>query len=164
VKAVQRLLQHRKRMMDRGDLIGCALWILFSLWAVHSSFTLGIGALRSPGPGFFPFWAGIGLALFAGVLLLRTPANEPFPAQRADREGARPKTPLAVIATLVLYCLLLEKLGYLLATAGLMAVLFSLGRMKPRTMVMGSLTASLFSYLLFSHLLGTPLPRGILSF
>ncbi len=152
-------------MMDRRDLGGCAFWILFSLWAVYSSLQLGLGALRSPGPGFFPFWVAVGLALFAGLLL--PPAlkeNEPFPVRKAGREGARPKTPLAVIAALVLYCLVLEKLGYLLATAGFMAALFSLGRMKIRTIVLGSLTASLCSYLLFSHGLGTPLPRGILSF
>jgi hypothetical protein len=69
-----------------------------------------------------------------------------------------------VIAALTLYCLTLAKLGYLLATFGLMIVLFRLGKMRPWAMVIGAMIASLSSYGLFAFLLGTPLPRGFFRF
>ncbi len=56
-------------MMDKRDLVGCAVWLILSVFVFTASLRLGVGALRSPGPGFIPFWASIGLAFFACILL-----------------------------------------------------------------------------------------------
>jgi hypothetical protein len=152
--------------MDKWNFVDCAVWLVLSGVALTASFRLGIGALRSPGPGFIPFWAGIGLAFFSCILLglnlvLKTQALR---RDNGARAANRRNRLIVVIAALTLYCLTLEKLGYLLATFGLMVVLFRLGKMKPWAMVMGALVASLSSYGLFALLLGTPLPRGIFHF
>lgn len=68
------------------------------------------------------------------------------------------------MAALIAYWLVLSKLGYPIATFALMLVLFSLGRMKPWMMILGSLITVLLSYYLFDHLLQAPLPRGVLRF
>jgi len=76
-----------------------------------------------------------------------------------DRRNA-----IIVMAALIAYCLVLPKFGYPISTFALMLVLFSLGRMKPWMIILGSLITVLLSYYLFDHLLQTPLPRGLLRF
>ena len=151
--------------MGKWDLVGCAVWLAFSVFVFTTSLRLGVGALRSPGPGFIPFWASIGLAFFACILLGFNLAAKTQSGRREN--GAKDSNwgiHLIVIATLTIYCMALEKLGYLLATFGLMMVLFRLGKMKPWAILLGSLVASLSSYGLFAYFLGTPLPRGIFGF
>lgn len=151
--------------MDKRDFVGCAVWLILSVFVFTASLRLGVGALRSPGPGFIPFWASIGLAFFACILLGFNLAAKTQALRREN--GAKDSNwgnNLIVIAALTIYCLALEKVGYLLATFGLMIVLFRLGKMKPWAIITGSLVTSLSSYGLFAYFLGTPLPRGIFGF
>jgi putative tricarboxylic transport membrane protein len=152
-------------MMDKRDLVGCAVWLILSVFVFTASLRLGVGALRSPGPGFIPFWASIGLAFFACILLgfNLTQKTQAVCRENGAKDSGR-KNHLIIIAVLTIYCLALEKLGYLLTTFGLMMVLFRLGKMKPWAIIIGSLVTSLSSYGLFAYFLGTPLPRGIFGF
>jgi putative tricarboxylic transport membrane protein len=152
--------------MDKRDLAGCAVWLTLSVFVFTASLRLGVGALRSPGPGFIPFWASIGLAFFACILL---GFNLAAKTQAVRRENGAPESGwgnhlIIIVTALTIYCLAFEKLGYLIATFGLMMVLFSLGKMKPWAFILGSLVTSLSSYGLFAVLLGTPLPRGVFGF
>jgi len=151
--------------MDKQDLVGCAVWLILSVFVFAASLRLGVGALRSPGPGFIPFWSSIGLAFFACILLWFNLAGKTQAVYREN--GAKDSNwgnNIIVIAALTIYCLALSKLGYLLATFGLMIVLFRLGKMKPWAIIIGSLITSLSSYCLFAYFLGTPLPRGVFGF
>lgn len=151
--------------MDKWDFAGCAVWLILSIFVLVASLRLGVGALRSPGPGFIPFWTSIGLAFFTCI---RLGFNLTEKTQTVHRENTAKDSNslnnLIVIAALTIYCLAFEKVGYLLATFGLMIVLFRLGKIKPWTIIIGSLVASLSSYGLFAYFLGTPLPRGIFGF
>jgi hypothetical protein len=151
--------------MDKRDLVGCTVWLILSVFVFTASLRLGVGALRSPGPGFIPFWASLCLAFFACILLGFNLASKTQAMRRENgaKDSSR-RNNLIVIAALTLYCLALEKVGYLLATFGLMIVLFSLGKMKPWAIVSGSLVTSFSSYCLFAYFLGTPLPKGIFGF
>ena len=151
--------------MDKRDLAGSAIWVILSITALTASLRLGVGALRNPGPGFIPFLASLGLAFFCCLLMAfkLTAKKQAGRRENGTRDTAW-ENPLIVIAALAVYGLVLGKLGYLLTTFGLMMVLFSRGEMKARTILLGSLIASLASYFLFAYLLGTPLPRGILGF
>jgi putative tricarboxylic transport membrane protein len=151
-------------MMDKRDLWGCAVWLILSIFVFAASLRLGVGALRSPGPGFIPFWASIGLALFACMLWFNPDQKTQAVREENGVKDSKWGNHLIVIAALTLYCLALQKFGYLLTTFGLMIVLFRLGKMKPWAIITGSLVASLSSYGLFAYFLGTPLPRGIFGF
>jgi putative tricarboxylic transport membrane protein len=151
----------------RREIIGIAVWLLIAVFVMISSWNLGLGEYKNPGPGFFPFWS----ALLLGVLSLLMIGTIYF---KKDVVAIGGKADLwkdlnwgkntVIIAALFAYCLVLPKLGYLISTMALMMVLFYMGRMKPWALIAGSMLAVLLSYCLFLYGLKTPLPRGILVF
>lgn len=156
-------------MMGKGDIAGLAFWLLLSAFVLAASLDLGLGDFRSPGAGFVPFWASVGLALSACLIpvlafLRKTKAGPGDEARAEPPRAGRVSNSLIAAAALTLYCIALPPLGYPASTFGLMLVLFGLGKMRARTMVIGSLVTALSSYLLFAHGLGVPLPRGMAGF
>jgi hypothetical protein len=153
------------RAANIRDLAGGAVWLSVAAFVVAAAVRLGVGPPDEPGPGFLPFWSGIALAVLAVALLvaaLRKQSGE-LPAEEAP--AAIPlRTGLPVVAALSAYYWVLPRLGYLIATSGLMLVLFGAGRSRSRTVVAGSLLAVLLSYALFHLVLKVPLPGGILAF
>jgi putative tricarboxylic transport membrane protein len=149
---------------NKREIIGIAVWLLIAAFVMISSWNIGMGEYKNPGPGFFPFWS----ALLLGALALFILASIHF---KKETEAIGGKADLwkdlnwgkvtVIIAALFAYCLVLPKLGYLISTMALMMVLFYLGRMKPWAVIAGSMLAVLLSYCLFLYGLKTPLPRGI---
>jgi hypothetical protein len=151
--------------MDKRDMMSCVVWLFISAFVFMASLRLGIGAFQSPGPGFLLFWASLFLAFFTFILLGIRLFKKEDSASLADLWKDRHwGNNIIVIAALLIYCLALPKLGYILATLGLMLILFSLGKMKLWAVILGSLLSVLLSYGLFFYGLKTPLPRGILAF
>jgi hypothetical protein len=151
--------------MDKREIISSAVWFCIVAIVAISSLRLGIGEFHNPGPGFFPFWSSIFIALLTLIMLGTNLFKKADVFHLADLwKGEHWGTLLIVIASLVVYCLVLAKLGYLLATTGLMMILFYLGKMKPWAIILGSLLAVLLSYGLFYYGLQTPLPKGVLNF
>jgi hypothetical protein len=72
---------------------------------------------------------------------------------------------IAISASLFIYALLLSELGFLIATFGLLTLLFSMiGRPKLWIQVVKALITVLVTYVVFSLWLDIPLPNGILGF
>jgi len=70
-----------------------------------------------------------------------------------------------VVASLLIYSVLLNSLGYLITTLGLMLFLFALaGRGKMWSWLGSALLATLLSYLVFYSWLNVQLPKGKLGF
>ena len=58
--------------MTRRDAVAAAALLLFAaVAAVESLRLLPYGAVRNPGPAFFPWWTSLALALLSLVLLVR---------------------------------------------------------------------------------------------
>lgn len=151
--------------MDKREIISSAVWLCIVAFVAISSLRLGIGEFHNPGPGFFPFWASIFIALLTLIMLGTHFFKKADVIRLADLwKGDHWGTLVIVIASLIVYCLVLAKLGFILATTGLMLILFYLGKMKPWAIIVGSLLAVLLSYGLFHYGLQTPLPKGILDF
>lgn len=151
--------------MNKRDVISCVVWLCISIFVFIASLRLGIGAFHNPGPGFIPFWSSIMLALFTGILLGISLFKKKEAVRPADLwKGLRWGNTIIVVAALIFYSLALPNIGYILATFGLMIVLFSLGKMKPWVVILGSLLTVLLSYSLFDYFLKMPLPRGIFGF
>jgi putative tricarboxylic transport membrane protein len=151
--------------VNKRDVISCVVWLCISIFVFITSLRLGIGAFHSPGPGFIPFWSSIMFALFSCILLGISLFKKKESVRPADLwQGLRWGNTIIVVAALIFYCLALPNIGYILATFGLMLVLFSLGKMKPWVVILGSLLTVLLSYSLFDYFLKMPLPRGIFGF
>jgi putative tricarboxylic transport membrane protein len=142
------------------------------------------------GPKAFPALVGAGLIVSALVLLLetrsrsRSDANEHATASALARAkpkaepdagtthveaaGASTRQPLILIAMTVwtaLYYLAFERAGYLLATSVfLFGMLIYFNRNRLKTNLAIALGVTVVFDLLFSQLLGVPMPTGFLPF
>ena len=120
----------------------------------------GFGTLKKPGPGLYPFFLGLSIAVFGTMLLiseLRTRIRFPL-FQRGDL-----RIFLSMIAAFCLWILLMPLFGYLaltlVATFGFCKIMKLEGWRKPLSISVGT---TLFIYLLFDYWLYIDLPRGFL--
>jgi hypothetical protein len=120
--------------------------------AIEASVRMPLGTAGAPGPGMLPLALGLTLAALAGAALLQRP--------RAPAAIARRRVVL-VGALLVLYPLLLPRLGFGVATA---LVLFALARviapLPPARLAAFAVASSILATVLFRRLLAVPLPAG----
>ena len=142
------------------DLVGGLAWLAVALFAVVQGHALKLGTLGRPGPGFFPFWAGVVLAVLSLLLIadaLRTRAAIALPWPRSTRL-------LVVTAALLGYVVLLEPLGFVIVTFLFLLLLL---RVEGRGWVSSGVTALLGTagaFALFQLWLKTQLPSGPLGF
>ena len=149
--------------MTRGDAVAAVALLLFAgLAAFESARLLPFGVVRNPGPGFFPWWVSLTLGTVAlvqlGQLLIARGGPE---AARAEAGFGKI---VALVALLAVYSLVVETVGYPIATFGL--VLFMLRVTEPHRwpLALGiALLAAAGSYVLFAVWLGVPLPAGLLA-
>jgi putative tricarboxylic transport membrane protein len=149
--------------MAGRDVVAASALLLFAvLAAFESARLLPFGAVRNPGPGFFPWWVSVALGLLALVLLGHSVAGRRGPAQSA--RGGRLLKVVGVLALLGVYSLVLDVIGYPIAT--FVVVLFMLRVTEPHRwpLALGlALLAAGGSYVLFAVWLGVPLPAGLLA-
>ncbi len=107
---------------DAASAITLALVALLALFLVGR---LEVGTLTRPGPGFFPLVLAAALLLVSVALLVtRRAPRSSAPEDAPGRGSPRPGALLATVVALALYVALFERLGFVLATAGLLAFLF----------------------------------------
>ncbi|MCL5040443.1 MAG: tripartite tricarboxylate transporter TctB family protein [Firmicutes bacterium] len=114
-----------------------------------------------PGPGFFPLWLSLLLALLTAVSLLtgKFPRGVPFLKPPAVRRVAV-TSGLTLLATLLIPWLgMLPVIGLYLA-----GMSFILGGVRRRTALLTALLVPIGIYYLFEVWLGVPLPVGFLGF
>jgi putative tricarboxylic transport membrane protein len=125
---------------------------------------MSLGEFYSPGPGLYPFTLGLFLFLISSYFLVRTLIKER--GRNAIIKGGVVQTSLKkisyILASLFVYAVLLEKLGYLISTTLLLIGLFaSMGSKRWVSIIVTSALAVLVTYFSFA-LLGVRFPAGIL--
>lgn len=150
-------MQHRG--LNSGDMIAGGFFLLLGVGAIAGAVQLQIGTPSEPQPGFFPFLGGVGLVILSALLLVQN--------WRGHSSGGDPFTevrrPLLATAGFVAFVVLLDPLGYVLATTALSVVmLLVLGVRLGLGSVLPAILLSVGSYLLFDRVLDVPLPEGIL--
>jgi putative tricarboxylic transport membrane protein len=139
-------------------------WLVLSTAVCVESWSLKVGGLHNPGPGFLPFYTAILLGLLALISLLQTLKESEGSA--SEIWGGIQFGKLAILlGTLFLYVFLLDRLGFLLGTFLLLLVLFRI--VEPyswKTILLSSLLTIGGMYLFFVILLESRLPRGFLGF
>jgi putative tricarboxylic transport membrane protein len=149
----------------KQNLASSLVLILFSCVICYYAIQTRVGIPTNPGPGFFPLMIGIGLLLLSLILFFQAYKNP----RSSDQEQRRGKTRwwaiILLAISVVIYCLILETLGYLIST--LLLTLFIFRAIEPqrwRIVIIGGLGSTLFSYLLFQVWLKIDLPIGIWGF
>lgn len=142
------------------DVVGALFWLAVALVVVIQGVALGLGSLHRPGSGFFPFWGGLVLALLALILLAGALGRRGTLALASVRW---PKL-LVVVAALLGYLLLLERLGFATVTALFLLLLFRLEGKGWTWSVAVSALGAAGCYALFHVWLRTQLPTGPFGF
>jgi putative tricarboxylic transport membrane protein len=139
------------------------LFLLLGGVYLLGSLELAQGTVAQPGTGFYPRVVGvvmIGLSLYQ---LLRALTQKEMKADQGEPFlGGKDRQRIwMLVATLILFTVLLRWLGYLVCSSALVGILLPLLGMKSwvKIVAVTLLTASI-SYYFFSYLLGVPLPRG----
>ena len=161
--------------MRRGEL-GVSL-VLLTVSAGALAFAIGMptGTIAEPGPGVFPLGISacllvVSLGLVVRALLLPPAAKTPPPDSSATESGddasevqVGHRLIWISLASLALFGLLLEPLGFPICAAVFMTTLLrsfsTLGWLRS---ILGALAAAAISWFFFVQLLGVNLPLGIL--
>ena len=148
--------------VNRGEVLLVVLFILIGLLVIMESYRLDIGRIEKPGAGMMPLLLGIIMVLISLRVLLG------FVPRRGGREGVGEKTMWAgvnfwrmglAMLTLAGYGMVLERIGFSLATALCLFVLFKfVGSEGWRRALMLTCLTVVGVYLLFVTLLRMEMP------
>src|SRR5215470_13966728 len=95
------------------DLTSALFWLAIAIFfSIEGLTQLKLGTLHQPGPGFFPFWAGVLLGILSLILLINSLKNR----ERLSLSGLKSWKLLLVTGALLAYLLLLEMLGFVTIT------------------------------------------------
>jgi putative tricarboxylic transport membrane protein len=146
--------------MKKPNFWSSLFWLVFSIFICFGSIRLKIGTFHNPGTGFFPFLAGIVFAGLSLILLIQSlVAGE-------DVEGilgkVRWKNIIVVLICLVVYAVVLEKLGFMISTIFFIGVVLRVIEKKRWSLVVSvSVSATLVFWVIFQYWLQSQLPKGI---
>lgn len=138
-------------------------WFALGLLVCYGASRLGLGSATDPGSGFIFFWSGLILAVLS--LVLFTDSLREGAAEAEESKGTNWVKISLVLASLVLYAVFLEKLGFVVTTFVLLSFLLGLSEDKKWPRVLGvAIAAALGSFAVFELWLRIRLPKGIFGF
>ncbi len=145
----------------RIGIIFSLFLILLALWIMVESYRLTIGSLKSPGPGFLPFFAGLLMSILVLVNLQRTFLS----SRRTDWAVSPYKNLMRVVYTLavaIVTAVFFENLGYFVMGAFFLIMLMKVINNENwgRTVII-TIFAMAMSYLIFIYVLEVQLPSGL---
>lgn len=150
--------------MKKGDLIIAIVWISLGIFIAIVSYKIKLGSFNQPGPGLIPFILGIALSLSSIPILIHSFLDIHSRTKQEDEsiwKGVNLKNICLMVASLLFYPLILEKIGYIMTTFIVFLLLFKLaGFQKWRFALIASFFTAVISYLLFNTLLEVQLPFG----
>jgi len=150
----------------RKDIFSSLFWLLFSIYFTIESYSLGLGEWSRPGPGYFPFGAGLLFGIFSLSVFVKTLRRLPLrEIAIQSHERLQWQNMVLILFGMLAYTLLLKRIGFVLCTF-LLVVLFIRVIAKERWFksIMTALVVTLTFHLFFNILLNAQLPSGILRF
>lgn len=152
--------------MNRQVVISAIFWLWISIFVCKESLKSDIGSLHAPGPGFIPFWSAVVLGVFTILLVIVSTLKGQLKAKITDLwKGMQWQRVGWILCALLLYLLLLPRLGFLITTFGLMVLaMATIKRGRLWLLGINALIIVLASYLVFNVFLDVKLPKGPLGF
>ena len=153
--------------MNLLQLTGGVVIAGFAALVCFEASKLSFGSTRIPGPGFLPLVGGIILFVLSLLFVLQTIIKREGPS-RADESpwsGVQWQQVPATLAVLLVYALLVQRVGYLVCTWILMTFLFwdRVAKRKHYAVII-SLAVTIVTYVIFKGFLKIRLPAGVLGF
>lgn len=148
--------------MKRTYQIAATLLLVFSAFVGRESLHLKYYTPLGPGPGFFPFWLSLALAILSGIMLYQATFQkvEPKPDHFVESRQGYYRM-LAICGTWVWAVLALEPLGYRLTMVVFSPILLiTLGRVRWYVILILTLFGSFIIFWIFNHFLRVSLPFG----
>jgi putative tricarboxylic transport membrane protein len=144
------------------DMLTSSFWLLLSIGICAESYSLGLGSYHNPGAGFLPFLTGAVLAILSLLLLILARRSRKGVSGEIPFEKVRWATVGLVLAAMLIYAVVLEVLGFLIAT--LLFLTFVLRTVAQKEFYLVGLVAvvtALATYAVFQLWLKSQLPKGI---
>jgi len=151
--------------MKKIDIFSSLFLILIGGVFCVSSLNLGIGEIHAPGPGLIPLGTGALLILFSIGTILEAHFGSKVENETQLFKGKRWSVVVWVLLCLFAYVLVLDILGFILATFLILTVLFKISEKQSwKIALLASAMTTGFSYFLFDYMLQCSFPRGFLGF
>jgi putative tricarboxylic transport membrane protein len=143
------------------DLTSALFWLAIAIFfSIEGLTQLKLGTLHQPGPGFFPFWAGVLLGILSLILLINSLKNR----ERLSLSGLKSTKFLLATGAILAYLLLLETLGFVTITFLFLLLLLRLEYKGWMFSAASALAGTVAAYALFQLWLKTQLPAGPFGF
>ncbi|MBP1730616.1 MAG: hypothetical protein H6Q55_1045 [Deltaproteobacteria bacterium] len=146
--------------MNRHDFVSGLFWLAIAIFVFAKALELGVGAFSNPAAGFVLFWSSI----FLGVLSIIVIAKSVVKGQGKHLvelwTGIQWGNVLIAVIILILYSLVLPRLGFVFTVFGFLLALFMLGGIRLWVAATSAIITVAASYLLFHTALQVQLPRG----
>ena len=145
-----------------NDFASVVVWIVLGLIISFLSFRYQVGTPNSPGPGFMPLLAGLAVTFCALVGLVKTILDQKgTTGWKPILKGVNWGKALIILVALLVYAVLLERLGFFLCTILFIGFLFrAIKPMKWHVVIGGSLLVTISAYGIFELWLQSQLPKG----
>ena len=137
------------------DRASALVFLLLAIGVGVGAYHLNPGSLGRPGPGLTPLLYASVLATLALIQIFRA-GRQPNEKALVLHWGSV----LSILTILLIYGLLIERLGYLACTFIVMIFLFRLGKVGWPGSLLSAALATGIIHLLFVHWLAVPLPLG----
>lgn len=147
----------------KGDMVFSVLWVFLGVYVSAYSYSLGLGEVRTPGAGFMPFFFGLFLTVFS-IINLAGYFGKDKDKNDVPRQWYSPSAYMNIgimVGTLLVYGILVERIGFLIMTCIALTVLFRISGCKWKISVIWGPVIGCLSYFVFTYL-GVMLPAGII--
>jgi len=138
----------------------------FSWLYLYGCWHLKLGALNNPGPGFIPLLVGILLCGCTGTYLYnvyQSKGRVQGEGEKTEEGGENFVVLLGILASIIAYPFILEKLNFILSTMMVIFVMLVLLKFKNAFYSFFlSFGITVIAFLIFAIFLGVSLPSGIL--
>ena len=150
---------------DKGNLIAGGALSAFGIYVISVAVRLPYVSEAGPGPGFFPIWLGIGLTMFAAILIyasLRVSKSKPL-----RESGTQPVTArsLAGWVAVMIAIALLSWIGFALSFIVLTVLLIVGLERRPLLLAVGvGVGLAVVFHLIFVVALDVSMPKSVWGF
>jgi hypothetical protein len=149
----------------KRDIASSLFWLLFAIYFVIESYRFGLGDWGMPGPGYFPFGAGLLFGMISLSVMVSAIRKVPAEVPGESHGRLQWQNIILILVGMLAYILSFNKIGFILCTFLIVVFFIRLvahGKWLNSIVIAFSITLAF--YLFFDVLLNAQLPMGPFKF